>query len=184
MELVKFSNNNHIEISELHTFNINPETFEMIKDKITETLKKLGISTNDMSIYYERHSNGSSILAIKLSEGEDFDMTNYMINGCLVEYHDNEVMCDIGFHADKKVSQRALIIANKNTKDIIHFFKTLEQEIYNNGLSNIELSLQIPLDIYQKKEKSKTMRNKPKIRSLFKKIIANENNIRRKKNND
>lgn len=183
MELIKFNNSNNIDISELNTLNINLETFETIKNKIIETFNKIGLSTDDKSIYYERHRDGSSILAIKLSKGEDNDMTNYMINGCLVEYYNNEVSCDIGFHADKKVSQRALTVANKNTKDIIHFFKTLEQEMYNEGLSNIELSLQIPLDNYQAKEKSN--RGKSKIRSLLKKVITNvsnyakENNIRK-----
>lgn len=169
MELVKFNNSNNIDISELNTLNINLEIFETIKNKIIETFNKIGLSTDDMSIYYERHADGSSILAIKLSKGEDFNITNYMINGCLVEYHNNEVFCDIGFHADKKVSQRALEVARINTKDIILFFKTLEQEIYNNGSSSIELSLQIPLDDY--KEKEKPNNGKSKMRSLFKKII-------------
>lgn len=174
MELSKFNNTNNIDISELNTLNINLEIFEIIKNKIIETFNKIELSTQDMSIYYERHSDGSSILAIKLSKGEDFDMANYMINGCLVEYYNNEVMCDIGFHADKKVGQRALNIARINTKDIINFFKTLEQEIYNHGLSDIELSLQIPLDTYQEKEKSN--KGKSKIRSLLKRIITKENN--------
>lgn len=174
MELIKFNNSNDIDISELNTLNINLEIFETIKNKIIETFYKIGLATDDMSIYYERHTDGSSILAIKLSKGEDFDMVNYMINGCLVEYYNNEVMCDIGFHADKKVAQKALNIARINTKDIINFFKTLEQEIYNNGLSDIELSLQIPLDAYQEKEKSN--RGKIKIRSLLKRIITKENN--------
>ena len=174
MELIKFDNSNNIDIIELNTLNINLEIFETIKNKIIETFNKIGLSTDEMSIYYERHMNGSSILAIKLSKDEDFDMSNYMINGCLVEYHNNEVFCDIGFHADKKVGQRALDIARTNTKDIINFFKALEQEVYDQGLSNIELSLQLPLDTY--KENEKCNRSKSKIRSLLKKIITKENN--------
>jgi len=173
MELIKFNNSNNIDISELNTLNINLEIFETIKNKIIETFNKIGLSKDDMSIYYERHADGSSILAIKLSKGEDFDMNNYMINGCLVEYHNNEVMCDIGFHADKKVSQRALDVARTNTKDIVHFFKTLEQEIYDEGLSNIELSLHLQLDNY--KEKENPNKGKSKIRSLLKRIINKEN---------
>ena len=174
MELIKFDNSNNIDISELNTLNINLEIFETLRNKIIETFNKIGLSTEDMSIYYERHSDGSSILAIKLSKGEDFDVADYMINGCLVEYYNNEVSCDIGFHADKKVSQKAMHIANRNTNNIILFFKKLEQEIYNNGLSNIALSLQISLDNYKEKEESR--RDKSKIRSLLKRIITKENN--------
>ena len=54
------------------------------------------------------------------------------------------------------------------------FFEKLEQEIYNNGLSDIALSLQIPLSTYHEKEK--TNRGKSKIRNLFKIIITKENN--------
>lgn len=169
MEIIKFNQSNNMDVSELNTLNIDSKIFETIKNKIIETFNKIGLSTQNMSIYYERKVNGSSILAIKLSKGEDFDMTNYMINGCLVECYNSEVLCDIGFHADKKVSQKAMIIANQNTQDIIHFFQTLEQEIYNKELSNIELSLQIPLDVYQEKEK--TNRGKSRIRSLLKRII-------------
>ena len=174
MELIKFNNTNNIDISELNTLNINLEIFEIIKNKIIETFNKIGLSTDDMSIYYERHADGSSILAIKLSRGEVFDHANYMINGCLVEYYNNEVSCDIVFHADQKVSQKAMNIANRNTNDIILFLRKLEQEIYNNGLSNIALSLQISLDNYKEKEESR--RDKSKIRSLLKRIITKENN--------
>lgn len=162
MESFEFSDNKELELSELHTLNIYSE-IKKFKEKIINTFKQINLSTNEMSIYYERQSNGSSILAIKLSQGDDYDEKNYMLNGCLTEYYDNEVLCDIGFHANAKVSKYAMQIANKNSKDIVLFFKKIEKEIFDKGLSNIEISIRIMLsnseeDLNKKGKQSKIRR--------------------------
>jgi len=121
-----------------------------------------------MSIYYERHNNGSSILAIKLSHGDDFDMSNYMINCCLVEYCHNKPSCDIGFHSNAKVGQSAIHIANAITKDIVAFFDSLEKDLFDKKLSSIEFSLRLPLgNSIEKLQLPKENKLKARIRRLF-----------------
>lgn len=166
MELEKNDITNVIELS---TLRINKEIFEQIKNKIIDALNKIGISNTDMSIYYERHSNGTSILAIKLSPGNDSDMNNYMINGCMVEYRNNNLSCDIGFHANAKVGQNAMKIANMINQDIILFFEKIEKDFFDKDLTDIELSIRILLGTQIEKTSSSKKNNiRTKIRSLLK----------------
>lgn len=168
METNKFNDVDCKGLAELPTININAEIFEQIKYKIIDTFNQLGIDKDGMSIYYERHTNGSSILAIKLSDGNDADFSNYMINVCVVEYRNNKPSYDIGLHANAKVSQNAMHIANSITKDIIAFFKSLEKDLFDKNLSYIEFSLRIPLGAPKEKLPLPKKNNfKTRIRRLF-----------------
>lgn len=161
MELIKVNNINSISSKE----------FELIKEKIINTFNILNYNTDNMSFYYERHSNGSSILAIKLSNGDDQDMDNYMVNGCLVEYRDNnKPSCDIGFHANAKVSKRAMYLANILNEAIISFFENVEEELFKNNLTNIECSVRIPIgNIVKNSQIKKENKLKRRLLCLFKK---------------
>lgn len=165
MEVIKFNINNQT-ISELDIAKINSKEFQTLKEKIIHTFNLLNYPKEDMSIYYERHSNCSSILAIKLSKGNDEDTTNYMINICKSEVRSKEIICDIGYHANAKISKRAVCIANLITKDIITFFETVEQELLNKNLHHMTFSVLIPLEMQKTASQKK---NKLKIRSLLSK---------------
>ena len=168
MEFFEFNTSESLEMLELSSSKINEDPFVKIKQKILLIFNKLGINVDTKSIYYERHNNKQSILAIKISNGKDFDMSNYMINYCITNYSNNKPSCDIGFHANAKVGQSAMHIANNITKDIIDFFETVEKDLFDKNLTSIDFSLTIPLDdsIVQKTIPKKN-NFKTRIRSLF-----------------
>lgn len=171
MEKFEFNACQYIALNELKTSQINEEIFIKIKDKIITILKQLNIETENLSLYYERHNDSSSILAIKLINGDDLDINNYMVNWCMTNYYsDNKILCDVGFDAKAKVGQIAMAVANTITEDMIMFFEDLEKDLLNKNLSSIEFSLRIPLcNHVEKFSLPKENKFKSKIKSLFKK---------------
>ena len=133
-------------------------------------MRKLGINLNYKSIYYQRNTDKTSILAIKLSNGDDFDSTLYMFNGCDAMYFDGTNTCDVYLHANKKVGQEAMQMANIMSRDIVEFFDTIEGELILKGLSNSELFIKIPLVKQQEKSNDKKENKVLKfVKNIFKK---------------
>ena len=110
-----------------------------------------------MYVYYQRQNDKNSILAIKVTQGDNNDKRNYMFTGCNPSYYDNEVLCDIYMHADAKSAQRTIELSRIISKDITNFFKEIEQNIYENNELEKELSIIIPI-----KNKSEIEKNQSK----------------------
>lgn len=166
----------------LDNFNISnnqseiTEIFKKIINQIKNTYSILNIDTNDMYIYYQRLPDKTSILALKVNSGDSDDKSNYMFTGCNPSYYDNKVFCEVYMHADAKSAKNTIDISRLISKDIVNFFKELEQVIYNNNELDKELSIIIPLEnqseIVRKATKSKKIsKSRSKIIDKFKTIF-------------
>ncbi len=151
MELSKFKVEESTELSVLQTIDIDENIFLDIIDKVISCMTRLGIKLDDKNVYYQRYANKTSILAIKLGKGEDSDTNNFMFNGCDATYFNGDRSCDVYLHANKKIGQEAMNMANMMSGDIVEFFNTIEGELALNGLSDSELFIRMPLS----KEKDK-----------------------------
>ena len=168
MQLDRLNATNNIELEELTNLNINIKYFERITEIIKLTFQKLRINPEGMSIYYQRYQNSTSVLAIKVSQGDDSDTQNYMFNGCSVEYYKNDLFCDVYLHAKAKSGKISSNIASLISKDIVEFFNNVEKDLLKNNLTNIELSLKIELSKNNKKDDKQ---KETKIKRLVKSII-------------
>ena len=170
MELSNFKVEESTELAVLNEIDLDEGIFLDIVEKITFCLNRLNIKLDGKSVYYQRYANKTSILAIKLANGEDSDVANFMFNGCDASEYAKYMSCDVYLHADKKVSQVSLNIANMITHDIVEFFKTLEGELALKGLSDSELFIRIPLEKDKKVDKNnKDNRLLKLVRNIFKK---------------
>ncbi len=170
MELSNFKVEESTELAVLNEIDLDEGIFLDIVEKITFCLNRLGIKLDGKSVYYQRYANKTSILAIKLANGEDSDVANFMFNGCDANDYAKYMSCDVYLHADKKVSQASLNIANMITHDIVEFFKMLEGELALKGLSDSELFIRIPLEKDKKVDKNnKDNRLLKLVRNIFKK---------------
>ena len=170
MELSNFKVENSVELSVINSVDLDESIFRDIIEKIINCMKMLGIRTDDKSVYYQRNANKTSILAIKVGNGEDGDVANFMFNGCDATDYARYMSCDVYLHADKKVGQASMEIANMISNDIVEFFNTMEGELALKGLSYTELFLRIPLESEQK-EKNNNNENRllRMVRNIFKK---------------
>lgn len=167
MELNNFNVEESRELSVIDTLGIDSEIFKSIVDKISYCLKKLNVNLEGKSVYYQRNMNKTSILAIKVSNGDDCDVTNFMFNGCDANEYARYMSCDVYLHADKKVGQVSMNISNMISSDIVDFFNTIEGELAMKGLSDSELFVKIPLTSEtKKKEDGKFLKL---VRNIFKK---------------
>ena len=166
MELEQIDIINHNKLTELIPLEINIENFNHITEIIRIALNRLKINTEDLSIIYQRHTDGTSILAIKVCNGDNNDLENYMFNGCNVDYYQDSLSCDVYLHAKSKASKNSVNLSNLISKEIINFFEEVEKELLKKDLKNLELYVKIPLN-NQAKRKEKGI--KRLIRSLLKK---------------
>lgn len=129
-----------------------------IKEIVLKVLQKLKINTNDLIIYYERQENGTSILAIKVEQGHDEDIANYMFNGSSVNYYHDKISCDVYLHAEAPAAQKSVKIAGLISRDIVNFFEELETELLLKKLSNCSFSLKIPLQENELKKENNVLK--------------------------
>lgn len=156
--------NNYLSLEDISDINI--DNFIKIKEIILKAFKIAKINPDNKNIYYQRQSNGSSILAIKVENGLDDDLSNYMINGSVVNYYRDRLSCDVYLHADSKSAQKSLDIARLITKDIVKFFEETEEELLLKSQTNSEFSIRIPLsEIKEQSKKDQTTK------SLLKRIF-------------
>ena len=165
MDIQNLNINNNQLFSEIY-FDINKDNFNQLVEVIKIAFKKIGIKIDEMLISYQRYANKSSILAIKLLQGSDNDIDNYIFFGCNV---DNSNRCDIFMHSEAKFAEKALQVANLITSDIIIFFNNVEMDLSEKNLDNLEISFKIPLgeDISHDTEK-KEFCLKKLVKSIFK----------------
>lgn len=143
--------------------------FINIRNLVYQTFKKAKINPENKHIYYQRNENGTSILAIQVTDGEYTDLSNFMINGSTVNYYKDDISCDVYLHADAKSSKNSLELAREISHSIVEFFEDLEREFLLKKLTNSSFSLRIPLY-----EKEITPKNSS-LKSLLKKWMNNSN---------
>lgn len=170
MELSSFKVEESKELAVVQEIDLEESIFTDLIDLICTNMTRLGINLDDKSVYYQRFANKTSILAIKLGKGEDSDTNNFMFNGCDATYFNGHGSCDVYLHANKKIGQEAMKMANMMSRDIVEFFDTIEGELAIKGLSESELFIKIPLV----KEKEQSKDNKENrvlkfVRNIFKK---------------
>jgi len=154
MNLDEFNRNNNTELTFPENIVIASESFKNIINIIKETLQSLGVDTEGLQIYYERHLDATSILAIQLHNGDYDDKANYMLNGCKAWISENRIDCDVFLHADAKIAQISIKVAGRISRNIVEFFEEVEKELRDNELSHKKISLTIPLEIVQEQEQT------------------------------
>lgn len=140
MDIQNLNISNSKLLSEI-SFDINGYNFNQIVKIIKKTFKKLGIVTDEKLIIYQRYADKSSMLAIKLLQGSDSDIDNYIFFGC---YANSFKSCEIWLHAEAK-AERALEVINLISQHIITFFKNVEMDLFKKNLSDLEICFKIPL---------------------------------------
>ena len=158
------------ELAVIQEIELEEGIFTDILDKICMNMSRLGIQLDDKCVFYQRYANKTSILAIKLCKGEDSDTNNFMINGCDATFFNGHSSCDVYLHANKKVGQQAMNMANMMSRDITGFFDTIEGELVLKGLSNSELFIRMPL-VKETEVKKDNKQNKVLkfVKNIFKK---------------
>ena len=73
-------------------------------------------------------------------------------------------------HADAKVGQKAMNIANMISRNIVEFFNKMEKYYLDNGMVDTEISFRIPLSEDFKKETSQDNG----VRSLIKRFFRSK----------
>lgn len=174
MDIRKFNIEECTELDSIIDSFFDVNEFYKIRDIIYNSLLSMDINPNNLIMYYQRYANATSILAIKLLPGNNDDISNYMFNGCQTFYDSSrKVTCDVFLHAEAKVGQLSMRLANMITSHLITFFEILEQDLANNGLEQSEFSFLIPLKDNKKlnSEKEKTGNNRlmKLVKSFFKK---------------
>ncbi len=170
MELSYFKVEESKELAVVQEIDLDESIFTNIIDKIIMCMTSLGINLDDKSVYYQRLTNKTSILAIKLCSGEDSDTNNFMFNGCDASYFNGHGSCDVYLHANKKIGQEAMKMANMMSRDIVDFFDTVEGELAIKGFSESELFIKIPL-VREKEVKKENKDNRVLkfVKNIFKK---------------
>lgn len=147
MDIDKFNFSECIDLNNGLNSEIKIEEFYKLKNIIIHGLKGNNIDSNKMNMYYQRFEDATSMLAIKVKYGNDFDRNNYMF--ICSKTFDNSVdnlHCDVYMHADSKVGQKSLEIINYlSVKPFVDFFENIEKDLYTKGLNNLNFSISIPL---------------------------------------
>lgn len=148
--------------------------FEKILLEIEDVFKKIGININTKYLYYERKKNGTSILAIQLLNGNKNDKSNYVIFGCKASLNvkiASIVSCDVYIHADAKSGNYAQKIINLMSKQIIEFFKHIENDLYRKKQFKKEMSFLISFNQEKKSIFDEPKNIKTKILDIIRKKI-------------
>ena len=78
-------------------------------------------------------------MGIQLLEGDNEDLTNYLVFDCIPFVNGKEVFCNIDMHASSKISSRGMQFANLASDDINKFFNMMETLLIIRGKNDIEL---------------------------------------------
>lgn len=133
------------------------ENFNELINAVEEIFSLSNINLSNSHIYYERKSNKTSILAIKVTEGNNQDKENYIFFGCSAFPRTNDVDCDVYIHADAKSSKNAnkFLSSSNHGSVITNFFEQLEKRLLKDKNTDLELSFILPLKIGKEKTLSK-----------------------------
>lgn len=142
------------------------ESFIELINIVKSCYKSMGISIDKMNMEYHRFLNKNSVLAIKLLEESDYERDNYMFIGCSPHNYNDKIHCDVFMHAAAKCAQEAMEMSRKISRNIVNFFEQTEEELEQNGMSDMEFSVTIPLTEKEKNQNSAT----PKKETGFKRL--------------
>ncbi len=145
---------------------LDNEIFYKLINKVKKGLLNLVINPDDKKIVYKRNPDGTSMIAIKLAEGDDKNTRNYMVVNCEAWKGADKVTCNVEMNADAKISVSSMKLANLISRNIVEFFEEIENDLYRKNNFDISISLTIPLG----EEKEQGENNKEKfIKRFFKK---------------
>lgn len=171
MELDNINIGNGLELAQIGN-PIPNECFKELVETIRDCYKRLGIKTEEMHLEYQRFPNANSVLAIKLAEGSNQDKENYMFVGSSAHQYSDKIHCDVFLHADAKCAQRAVDVSGIISRKIVNFFEKTEEELHNNGMSDMEFSVRIPLS--EEKEHEYPPKKDNRIIQFMKKFYKNK----------
>lgn len=128
--------NNSISLDEFQG-DMDLSIFNSLLKYVEIALKSLGINSEGKQIYYQRHKNNTSMLAIKLNEDDDKDEKNYLIFGA---EKISVNLCTVYFHADGKISQLGMNVASR-LQWVSTFFNNIENQLEENNNEDLEINL-------------------------------------------
>ena len=134
--------NNNAEILPLDNF-INSSLYFM---------NTLGINSQQSTIFYKRNKKGASVLGIQLLDGDNEDLSNYLIYDCMPFKSGKSIFCNIDMHACAKISSRAIQFASLVSNDVTKFFDLMEQTIMEKGQDGVELDYMKNMILQKKKQ--------------------------------
>ena len=137
----------------------NSDVFEIIllsklQKSIAKAFFSIGVDETIKSIRYTRKSNGKSVLSIKLNDGLDSDVNNYIHFGAEpVKFEDFQAV-NIFVHADKVISSDANIMLNLVQDDVRSFFEKFEDYLIQNNIENKEYDVHMSVKTLKKEKDS------------------------------
>ena len=115
-------------------------------------LKEVRIPTSKPSFFYKRNKEGASVLGIQLIEGDNEDLSNYLVYDCMPTVEEKEVYCNIDMHAVAKATDFALAFASRATDEVNTFFQDVETLIHRNGDPKLEFDYMQQIELAKKKK--------------------------------
>lgn len=109
----------------------NPILDNLIQ-KLYTTFKEIGVDTYKKRLFYKRNNQGKSVLGIQMDE--DNELTSYLLFDCSVEGQNFSLFCNVDFHADKRISDKANKLVSLISSDIVSCFEDLEYEFNSNPI--------------------------------------------------
>ena len=130
----------------------NDNEIKPLDDFINSCLNKSNIDFEQSTIFYKRNKKGASILGIQLLEGNNEDISNYIVYDCMPFINNKSIFCNIDVHANAKLSLKAVQFTNNVSNDVSDFFKQMESLILKNNQNDIELDYMKNIFIQKKKQ--------------------------------
>ena len=141
---------------ELNNENINNDVEILPLDNFINSslnyLHEIGINSQQSTIFYKRNKKGSSVLGIQLLDGNNEDISNYLVYDCLPYVSGKSIFCNIDMHAYAKLSSKAMQFASLASNDVTNFFNSMEQLIMKKGQDGVEFNYMKNLVLQKKKQ--------------------------------
>lgn len=161
-EIKKYYDQDYLDY--INNRSLDTEIFYKLINAVKKGLLNNLINFDDKKIVYKRNPDGTSIIAIKLAEGDDKNTKNYMVVNCEAWKGADKVTCNVEMNADAKISVSSMKLSNLISRNIVEFFEEMENDLYRKNNFDISISLTIPLAegkdlVENNKTKSKSIKN-------------------------
>ena len=127
---------------ELNNENINNDVEVLPLDNFINSsvnyLYEIGVNPKHSTVFYKHNRNGASVLGIQLMDGDNEDLSNYLVYDCKPFISGKSVFCDIDMHADAKTAPKAIQFARLASNDVTDFFNLMEQSVIKYNLGDLE----------------------------------------------
>jgi len=164
-EIKKYYDQDYLDY--INNMSLDTEIFYKLINVVKKGLLYNLIDFDDKKIVYKRNPDGTSMIAIKLAEGDDKNTKNYMVVNCEAWKGADKVTCNVEMNADAKISVSSMKLANLISRNIVEFFEEIENDLYRKNNFDISISLTIPLG--EGKDLAENNKNKSKsIKNIFK----------------